>query len=98
MGTIKEEAQAYEPQEVKNISELDKVPTDLSIEEREFDKDDGTTFKIKIVNVKGEDYRIPVSVLKSLKAILEDNPNLKTFKVKRNGEGMKTVYTVIPLA
>jgi len=36
--------------------------------------------------------------LKSLKAILEENPNLKDFKVKKSGTGMSTEYTVIPLS
>jgi len=34
MGTIKDEAKAYEPPQTKNISDLDKVPTDIEIEER----------------------------------------------------------------
>lgn len=98
MGTIKEDAMAYEAPQIKNIADLDKVTTNLVTEEREFTRDDGTTFKVKIVNAEGEDYRVPTSVLKSLKAILEENPELKTFKVKKTGEGLKTTYTVIPLA
>ena len=34
----------------------------------------------------------------ALEKFLEDNPNLKTFKVKKSGEGMETRYTVIPLS
>jgi len=96
MGTIKDEAKAYEPPQTKNISDLDKVPTDIEIEEREFTKEDGTTFKIKVIVVDDEEYRVPTSVLKSLKVILEDKPDLKFFKVKKTGEGLKTEYTVIP--
>jgi len=46
--------------------------------------------------VDDEEYRVPTSVLKSLKVILEDKPDLKFFKVKKTGEGLKTEYTVIP--
>jgi len=97
MGTIKQEAQAYESHSVKNIAELPKVSTDFVIEDREGTNDEGKTFSYKLINVDGQEYRVPASVLKSLKAILEDNPNLKTFKVKKTGQGLATEYTVIPL-
>ena len=97
MATLKETAQAYEPPQVKNIADLEKVPVDLVIEEREFTKEDGSTFKIKVVVLNDEDYRVPTSVIKSLKAILEEKPELKFFKVKKIGEGLKTEYTVITL-
>jgi hypothetical protein len=48
--------------------------------------------------VNGEKYRVPQSVLNNLKAVLEDNPMLKTFKVKKTGEGMDTRYILIPLS
>lgn len=97
MKTIKEEAQAYESPKTKNIADLEKVPTDIETEEREFTKEDGTSFHLKVIVVNGEDYRVPTSVLKSLKAILEEKPDLKFFKVKKVGEGLKTEYTVITL-
>ena len=97
MATIFEEAQAYEPPQTKNIADLEVVRTDANIEEREFVKEDGSKFTVKVINVNGFDYRVPTSVLKSLKAMNEDKPDLKTFKVKKTGEGLKTVYTVIPL-
>ena len=31
------------------------------------------------------------------KAIREEKPDLKTFKVKKTGEGLKTEYTIIPI-
>lgn len=103
--TLKEEAMDYVPASLtKNISELPQVSTDLKLEDDSFDvKDDlgnvKKTVNQKVVVVKGEKYRIPVSVISSLKVILEDNPNLKTFKVKKTGEGKEgTKYTVIPLS
>ena len=97
MGSIKDNAKAYEPPTTKNISELDKVSVDLVIEEKEFERKDETKFKVNVIVVEGEDYRIPTSVLKNLKAILEEKPELKFFKVKKTGEGLKTEYTVITL-
>jgi len=95
MATIFDEAQNYQPPQTKNIAELEAVPTSAEVIEREFTKEDGTTFKLKVIVVDGEDYRVPISVLKSLKAIREEMPDLKSFKVKKSGEGLKTSYTII---
>ncbi len=97
MATLKEEAKAYEPPQTKNIADLEVVPTDMEVEEKEFTKEDGSTFSLKVINFNNEDYRVPLSVLKALKTILEEKPDLKNFKVKRDGEGLKTTYTVVTL-
>ena len=97
MANLKEEATAYESTATKNISELLKVSTDLEVLERTGTNDEGKEFSYKYITVEGFDYRVPASVLKNLKAILEDNPNLKHFKVRKTGQGMSTEYTVIPL-
>ena len=96
--TLKTEAQTYESHSVGNIADLPKVSTDLQVEDREGTNDEGKTFQYKVITVDGQEYRVPASVLKSLKAILEDNSELKTFKVKKTGQGLATEYTVIPLA
>lgn len=97
METIKDKANQYEPPTTKNISELDRISTNLVVEEKEFTRQDGTAFQVNIITVEGEDYRVPTSVLKTLKEILKEKPELKEFKVSKTGEGLKTVYTVIPL-
>ncbi len=97
MAKLGEEAKAYEPPQTKNIADLEEVRTDLEVEEREGMNNDGKKFSYKVVVLNGEDYRVPASVLKSLKAILEDKPELQRFKVKKSGEGLKTEYVVIPL-
>ena len=97
MAKLFEEAQAYEPPATKNIADLPKIPTDLDVVVKEFTKEDGSTFKIKVVSLNGEDYRVPNTVLSSLKEILVEKPTLKFFKVKKSGEGLKTKYTVITL-
>ena len=96
MGTIKEEAEDYKPPKLKNISELKEVSTDLAIEDKTFGEGE-SKWDAKIINVDGEDYQVKISVLKSLKAILEVKPNLKKFRVVKSGEGMDTSYTVLPL-
>ena len=54
--------------------------------------------KQKIIIVDGESYRVPVSVIQQLKILLEDNPLIKKFKVKKSGTTKDdTRYQVIPL-
>ena len=99
MATIKDEAQAYEPPQTRNIADLQVVPTDIEIFERRYKEGTLQEFRIKVVRVNGEDYRVPVSVFSSLKTILEERPDLQTFKVKKSGAGKHgTVYTLIPLS
>ena len=93
MGSVKDEAQGYEPKaKIKNISELSSIETSLAV----FDENE-SEFPYKYIEVDGERYKMPLSVLGSLKALLEENPHLKKFKVKKQGEGMDTRYIVIPL-
>lgn len=96
--TLKQTAQDYESQSIGNIADLPKVSTDLVVEDREGTNEEGKTFSYKVIVQEGQAYRVPASVLKSLKTILEDNQNLKEFKVKKIGVGMATSYQVIPLA
>ena len=95
--TIKDEAKAYEPkQATKSISELTSISTDLVLEDDSFEYE-GKEVKQKVIVVNGDRYRMPISVIRDLKVILEDNPALKLFKVKKTGQQMETRYTVIPL-
>lgn len=97
MANLKEEAKAYKSQSIGNIADLPKVSTLLQVEDREAVDDDDKPYSFKAIVIDEAIYRVPKSVLKSLKAILEDNPNLQFFKVKKTGTGMNTEYTVIPL-
>lgn len=94
MSTMKDKALGYEAKsKVKNISELPSVETNVVCFSEE-----NVEFPYDYIEIGNERYRVPASVWASLKAILEENPNLKKFKVKKTGEGMETRYTVIPLA
>ena len=85
----------------KNIADLEKVSTDLELvkDSFEFTKDGVTKTVEQEVIVIGEDkFRVPVTCKQQLRVILEDNPNLKFFKVKKNGTTKDdTRYMVIPL-
>ena len=103
MATLTEFAKGYEPIRTHNISELKEVPTDMQIIDDEFviekDKETGEkkVVKQKVIMLNNEKYRVPISVIADLKAILEKNPELKKFSVSKKGTGLQTKYTVIPL-
>ena len=97
MTNLRESAKAYEPQQTKNIAELEAVSLDVPIEQRKGKDQTGKEFEYAVAIVLGEEYRVPATVLKDIKAIMEAKPTLKTVKVIKKGEGMKTQYTVIPL-
>ena len=101
MAKLKEEAEKYEPKQTHNIAELDRVSVNLEVQDDEFEfiAEDGNpkVVKQKVLVIDGLNYRVPNSVLTQLKVLLEDNPNLEFFKVKRTGQGLNTDYTAIPL-
>jgi len=102
MSQIKDFAKGYTlPAKTKNIADLSEVSTELELVDDSYEVDDNGKTKVidqKIVEINGERYRVPNSVFQQLKVMLEDNPTLKRFKVKKTGVGMETRYTVIPLS
>lgn len=95
---IKEAAKAYEPTTTKNISELEEVSVDCEIKTETGVTNDGKEFKYDYIVVNGEKYRVPVTVKRDLKMVLERKPDLKSFSVGRTGSTKEdTRYTVIPL-
>jgi hypothetical protein len=95
MATLKEQAQAYEPPHTKNIADLDKVSVDIVLQDGEAETKEGKKFTYKFFEYEGEEYRVPITVLKQMKAMLEKKPNLKYITVGKSGEGRDTTYTVM---
>ena len=95
MTSIKQEAEAYEPTTTRNISELESVSVDIEVYDKTFKQGTPEEFSVKLALIEGEEYRIPLTVLRDLKAILESKPDMKTFRVNKSGQGMGTTYTVI---
>lgn len=93
MTSIKQTSLDYEPKSsVKNIAELESVSTDLEVLE-----DNECDYPYMYIIVEDERYKVPVSVLATLKSILKERPDLENFKVNKEGSGMDTRYVVIPL-
>jgi hypothetical protein len=99
MTNLKESAVAYVPQKMKNIADLPSVDVSLEIKDGEGIDDAGKPYKYKYFEVDSEKYRVPAVVLGQLKDIIEVKPDLKTFKVKKSGQGKEgTKYTTIQLS
>jgi len=94
---INDFAKLYEPQKCHNIAELEKVRTDIEVEEEVRKNQEGEEYNLIYTVIENEEYRIPTSVLIQLKTILEAKPDLEFFKVARTGKGMLTKYQVIQL-
>lgn len=94
MATLKEEALAFEPQQTLNIADLDKVPVDVQIYEKESKNADGEPFKYKYCEFNGKQYRIPSSVLEEIQTILKLKPSVQNVRVKKSGSGLATRYKV----
>ena len=95
MAQLKEEAQAYEPPQTLNIADLEKVPIDAEVHNGDGKDSSGETYKYKYVEFNGEKYRVPGKVLGDIKTILVEKPDAKFFKVKKEGTGLTTKYTVM---
>ncbi len=96
MAKLSEEALTYTAPTTKNISELESVEVTAEVMEKTAGEGEHS-FTYKYIEVKGEEYRVGASVLKQLKKHLENNKGLTKFKVDKEGTGMNTSYTVIPL-
>ena len=98
MPTIKEAAQNYTPQVTRNITDLPEVNIEqMRLEDRDGKDNEGVPFSYKVIVVNGEEYRVPGSVIGSIKGILAKKPTLKRISVSKTGQGMSTRYTVIPI-
>lgn len=97
MTTVKESAENYVPASSLTIADLEAVSVEQEIVEKTYKKGTDDEYTNNVIVMNGKDYRVPDVVLKQLKVMISEKPEMKTFKVKKEGEGIGTTYTVIPL-
>lgn len=98
MASIKDMAKAYEPQQTKNIADLEKVSVTIEVFEETRKEGTSEQYTILVTEIAGEKYRVPKTVVRDLKVQIEANPALEFFRVRKQGTGREgTQYTVIPL-
>jgi len=98
MATLKQTANDYVAPETKNIAELNKVTVDLELFTKTVHEGEEDEFSYDYIMVEDQEYRVPKPVISQLKKQIEANPELKFFSVAKEGTGLKTTYTVIPLS
>jgi hypothetical protein len=97
MATIGEEAQAYEPQRMKNIADLEVVSVKQEIKKETRQDKDKNDYTVSFIVVNGEEHRVPNSVLEQLQTLIKEKPEMTAFKVTKKGEGLNTSSQVISL-
>ena len=98
MATLKQTALDFEPQQYKNIADLEIVDVEVPVEKKVFKQGTPDEFEAWVFVKDGEEYRVPNSVLADIKILAKENPNIKSIEVKKSGEGKtNTRYMVIPM-
>ena len=93
--SLKDNAVAYVPRRVGNIADLERISVDILVERKTYGTDEDA-FTIDVISVDEKDYRLPVSVIAQLHALMVVE-SFEFFKVVKTGTTMKdTKYTVIP--
>lgn len=94
---IKDFAKEFEQQKMKNIVELEVIRTDQEIFKESRTDMEGKKYEVIFIIKDDDEYRFPPSAVAQLKVLMEEKPELVTFKVTKTGEGKLTKYQVIPL-
>ena len=93
--SLRDSAINYVPRRVGNIADLERISVDIPVERKTYGAGNDA-FTIDVVTVDEEDYRLPVSVVAQLQALMAVE-SFEFFKVVKTGITMKeTKYTVIP--
>ncbi len=97
MSSIGEEAQAYEPQRMKNIADLEAVSVKQEMKKETRKDKNKEDYTVSFIILDGDEYRVPNSVLEQLQTMMAEKPDMTSFKVTKKGEGLNTSYQVVPL-
>ncbi len=97
MASLKDTAKAYQPKQTKNIADLEQVDVNLNLQTGSGKDSEGKEFSYEYIELNGEEYRVPNSVISQLKETLEARPDMTKFKVTKKGTGLNTKYTLVGL-
>lgn len=88
----------YEPPKLKTVCELEAFSISADLQAKEgLDNKTNKPYNYYVLNLAGEDYKVPGPVLNQIKEILKLKPDAKTFKASKQGTGFQTRYTVVVL-
>ena len=70
MTSLKDFAKAFEPQQMKNIADLESVDTSVEIKTETRKNKDNEDYTVSFIIVDNEEYRITSSTIEQIKGIL----------------------------
>ena len=97
MASVKEASKDAKTNETLNVADLDRFDINLELHDRVYNKSDGEEFTIQVVEVDGQDYRVPKSVLVQINNLRTNGKEFDFVNVIKSGTGMNTTYQVLPL-
>jgi hypothetical protein len=92
MATLKDVAISFAGKH--DITELDKIPTDVQIYESSFENSAKQTIKYFYIELNSIKYSIKSAAMHKVKELLTLRPQTKFIKVNKGSDGQ---YSVIPL-
>ena len=97
MTKLNEMAKEYTPVETKNIADLEKVSVEIDVDNKIVNEGKEGEFSYLFTVIEDVEYRVPKTVLKGLKTLLESMPETKYIRVLKSGSGKDTNYQVVPV-
>lgn len=95
MGSLLDEAKAYEPKQTFNIADLPSVDVNsLQLEARTGTDLEGKEFNYNVIVVEGKEFRVPNMVLEELRKANKIKSDIKKIKVNKSGSGLNTRYSI----
>lgn len=94
MSTLRQVATDYVPQQTMIISDLETVPIDIELYDKEGIDSKGESYTFSYIELNEVKYRVPNSVKEQIQDIIKLRPDVKSIKVKKSGSGMGTRYKV----
>ena len=91
MTTLKEAAKSYKGK--KELTDLEKIPVDISFQEGTFTNDQNKEIKFNFIEIDGYKYTIRSALMSQIKRLLDARPMTKNIKIQEE----KGETFVIPL-
>ena len=83
----------FELPKQKKITELEAVSVNEKVFHETRKDTNGEDYDVNFIVREGIEYRVPNSVITQVQELIKSD-NLKTFKVLKTGEGLKTKYSI----
>ena len=97
MITIRQKAEQYKQKQTLTVADLANFGVDAEIHEGEGLDEKGEAYKYNYIEIAGQKYRIPDSVIEQIQTILNLKPTISIVSASKSGSGLGTRYKVSAL-